>query len=211
MKTISEYRKQGRESLRGNWTPAVLATLVLFIIAFAISGTNPSIYQMNVSDAWMILTCIAMYFIGMPLSYGYANAIRALCSKGDRNVTSNMIHMPLAHYFDVAWTMFYMAVKIVLWSLLLFVPGIIKSFSYAMTPFVLEEEPELSAGEAIAKSARMMQGHKMQLFLLELSFMGWIFLSFFTLGIGVLWIEPYIYASMSAFYDDVKAEFEQRS
>lgn len=201
-----------RVALSGNWAPAAVATLVLFVIALAVTGSNPSMYpNMNVSEAWLFLTCILAYFITMPLNYGYANAIRALYSKGDRNVTSNMIHMPLSHYFDVAWTMFYMAVKIILWAMLLLVPGIVKSFSYAMTPFVLEDEPELSAGEAIAKSARMMHGHKMQLFLLELSFLGWIFLIILTAGLAVFWVEPYIYASMSAFYDDVKAEFEQRS
>lgn len=93
--------------------------------------------------------------------------------------------------------------------LLFIIPGIVKSFSYAMTPYILEENPELSANEAIDRSRAMMKGHKFDLFWLYLSFIGWILLSILTLGIGLLWLAPYMQTATAAFYEDVKADYER--
>ena len=87
-----------------------------------------------------------------------------------------------------------------LWSLLFIIPGIVKSYSYAMTPYILLDRPELSATDAIKESEKMMNGHKMELFILDLSFIGWILLSMLTCGILVLYVEPYMMATKSAFY-----------
>ena len=87
-------------------------------------------------------------------------------------------------------------------------PGIVKIFSYAMTPFILEENPELSANDAIDRSRAMMKGHKFDLFWLLLSFIGWFILALLTLGIGGLWLQPYMQTSVAAFYEDVKADYE---
>lgn len=76
-----------------------------------------------------------------------------------------------------------------------------------MTPFILEENPELTAGEAIDRSRFMMRGHKFDLFWLQLSFIGWFFLSVLTAGIGLLWLEPYYRTSLAAFYEEVKADY----
>ena len=104
------------------------------------------------------------------------------------------------------WGTFLMGLFIVLWSLLFLIPGIIKSFSYAMTPFILVERPELSANAAINESRRLMKGRKFDLFYLYLSFIGWFILSILSLGIGFLWLGPYVQTSLAAFYADVKAE-----
>jgi uncharacterized membrane protein len=98
-------------------------------------------------------------------------------------------------------------VFIFLWSLLLVIPGIIKSFAYAMTPYVLKDNPELSRLEAIERSRLMMKGNKWRLFVLWLSFIGWFFVGLLTLGIGFFWIGPYIYTTMAAFYEDIKANY----
>ena len=95
-----------------------------------------------------------------------------------------------------------------LWTLLLIVPGIIKSFSYAMTAFVLRDNPELKFNGAIEKSMKMMDGHKFDLFYLYLTFIGWGFPSILTLGIGLLWFVPYMQSALAHFYEDVKAEYE---
>lgn len=89
---------------------------------------------------------------------------------------------------------------IFLWSLLFIIPGIIASYRYAMTPFILAENPDMKAREAIDISAQLMYGNKWRLFCLELSFIGWAILCIFTAGIGYLWLVPYISASKAAFY-----------
>jgi uncharacterized membrane protein len=101
-----------------------------------------------------------------------------------------------------------MYVYIFLWSLLLIIPGIIKAFSYSMTSYILKDDPELSNNAAIEKSMAMMHGHKMELFLLELSFIGWVILSMFTFGIGMLLVEPYLQTTIAHYYEDLKKEYE---
>ncbi|NLP35410.1 MAG: DUF975 family protein [Clostridiales bacterium] len=90
-----------------------------------------------------------------------------------------------------------------LWSLLLIIPGIIASYSYAMTPFIMYEHPEYTASEAINLSKKMMKGNKWRLFCLDISFIGWILLSLLTLGIGLLWVGPYMEAANAAFYREI--------
>lgn len=92
---------------------------------------------------------------------------------------------------------------VILWSMLFVIPGIIAYFRYAMTQFILAEDPDLSASEAIDISKQMMQGNKMRLFCLELSFIGWEILCVLTLGIGYLWLVPYKRAAIAAFYRDL--------
>ena len=84
--------------------------------------------------------------------------------------------------------------------------GIIKSYSYAMTSFILKDEPEMKNNAAIEKSMAMMEGNKMKLFMLDLSFIGWAILCIFTLGIGLLFLQPYVAISRAAFYEDLKAQ-----
>lgn len=92
-----------------------------------------------------------------------------------------------------------------LWSLLFFIPGIIKSLSYAMTFYILNDHPEYSASQAITESRKMMQGHKGELFVLYLSFIGWDLLSCLTFGIlEIVYVAPYKAAAVAGFYDAIK-------
>lgn len=91
-----------------------------------------------------------------------------------------------------------------LWSLLFIIPGIIKIYSYSMAFYILADNPELTAREALRKSKEMMAGHKMDLFVLELSFIGWALLSVITFGIASIYIVPYMNATMANFYESIK-------
>ena len=90
-----------------------------------------------------------------------------------------------------------------LWSLLFIIPGIIATYSYAMTGYILAEHPELTASEAIERSKEMMSGNRFRLFCLQLSFIGWAILCAFTFGIGYLWLGPYREAATAAFYREI--------
>ena len=94
-------------------------------------------------------------------------------------------------------------------EVLFIIPGVIASYSYAMTDYILTENPELTAKEAIEKSKDMMEGNRWRLFCLEISFFGWVILSLLTLGIGSLWLTPYKEASMAAFYREVSGTEKQ--
>ncbi len=91
-----------------------------------------------------------------------------------------------------------------LWSLLFVIPGIIKQYSYSMAFYVLADNPELTAREALAKSKEIMQGHKLDLFVLHLSFIGWFFLVGLTFGIAAIYVIPYMSTTVANFYNSIK-------
>ena len=97
---------------------------------------------------------------------------------------------------------------IFLWSLLLIVPGIIKSYSYSLAYYIKAEHPEYGWRECLDESAWMIKGHKLRLFKLHLSFIGWIILSILTLGIASFWIEAYMKTATAVFYEDLKENME---
>ena len=95
-----------------------------------------------------------------------------------------------------------------LWSLLLIVPGVIKSYSYSMAPYILQDNPQLTAMECLDKSRKMMDGNKFQLFCIDLSFIGWYIVGILCLGIGLLWVTPYHNMTKANFYMALKAKEE---
>ena len=99
-----------------------------------------------------------------------------------------------------------MTVFICLWTLLLYIPGIIAAFRYSMTFYILADNPELSGYDAIKKSKEMMVGHKWELFVLLLSFFWWYILGIITFGLAYIYVQPYIDATMVNYYEKLKAE-----
>lgn len=113
--------------------------------------------------------------------------------------------------FEDLWTaikaQLFINLFISLWSLLLIIPGIVKAYAYSMTFFILAENKGMSVLEAITLSRKMMDGHKMDLFLLFLSFIGWFLLVVITFGIAGIWVYPYFYATLTNFYLSVKEDY----
>jgi uncharacterized membrane protein len=115
--------------------------------------------------------------------------------------------MALSEYFRSFAVMFVMSLITSVMSLALIVPGIIASCALFLTPYLLKDNPELSIMDTLRLSRKMMQGHKMQLFKLQLSFMGWVLLNVLTLGIGTLWLLPYMMTTMATFYQDIREQY----
>lgn len=105
----------------------------------------------------------------------------------------------------------WMGLWIFIWSLVFWIPGIVKAFSYAMTPYILADMPDLPAKDALKLSMRMMDGHKMDLFVFCLSFLGWMLLSSLTFGIlALLYVGPYMATAEAGFYAEVKQDAIRR-
>ena len=102
------------------------------------------------------------------------------------------------------WTVFLMNVKLVLWSMLLVIPGIIKGYEYAIIPYILADDAEISTKDAFKKARQMMKGNKWRLFKLNFSFIGWGILCVLTLGIGTFFLMPYVNAANAEFYVELK-------
>lgn len=209
MKSNQYYKNEALSALRGNWANALVATIIFLALTLFFSSNDAinSYYQRIVINPFIgySLSFVSL-FVLLPLAAGYSNSMRVLLETGDNRLTNNSFSLAFGNWLHVVWGMILSTIYIFLWTLLLIIPGIIKSYSYALTPYILVEHPEMSANEAIEESMRLMDGHKFDLFYLQLSFIGWAILSILSLGLGVFWLIPYQMTAQAAFYRDIKNE-----
>lgn len=157
------------------------------------------------STVYIIIAALimaAVYFVlGSSVEVGYARFNLDLVDGRDPSFETLFAYF--SYWKTTAAARLLQGVYILLWSLLLIIPGIIASYSYAMTGCILAEHPELTASEAITMSKEMMSGNRWRLFCLQFSFIGWSILCSLTLGIGNLWLNPYKQAATAAFYREI--------
>lgn len=189
MKSSSEYRLQAREALSGNW--GKFALLYLIIGAASIGASFIP-----------VLGSITEFVVTGPVTLGIVICMLKLMQNESVALEDvlegfkNFVPALLVYLLTVVFT--------ILWTLLFIIPGIIAGYRYSMCFYILRENPDMAPMDVIRKSKEMMKGHKMDLFILQLSFIGWGLLSILTIGIGSLWLLPYITASVTAFYIDLK-------
>lgn len=185
MRTIQELKLQAKENVKPQHFEAIIAVLIVSLAIGALSSVGVG------------------FIIAGPLFVGLIYYFKKLemKEKTDFNIIFDGFKEPLTSSI-----VGYIVVLIFtfLWSLLFIIPGIIKSFSYSMTLYIIAENPTMKATEAITRSREMMIGQKFRLFLLQLSFIGWFILGIFTFGLAIIYIAPVIQASVLEFYNDVK-------
>lgn len=170
MITNSEVKRQALGALKGHWGQAILVTLIFDVLSTLLQynyGINLPLF----SDVFPLVTYV---FLITVLSFGVSYYFLRM-SRGE-NCQIVDLFSGFKDYSRVMQTIFLQTLYIILWTLLLIVPGIVKSFSYVLTPFIIVDNKELSNSAAIDKSMKMMKGHKMQLFLLELGILWWFIL-----------------------------------
>jgi uncharacterized membrane protein len=177
------FKQSAKDKLKGKWGTGALITLVYMLIVGAINGLAQIKYIGGIFG-------IASLFITAPLVLGLATTYIILV-KTDNLVFENLFSgfknytKSLAMYLWTAlWTL--------LWMLLFIVPGIIKGISYSQVFFIIAENPNVKVRDAMKISMKMTEGYKAELFVIELSFLGWCLLSILTLFIGMLWLVPYM-------------------
>ena len=216
MKTNQEYKNAALAVLKGNWAPAVVCTIVMMVISVGISllSSSSALVTDPTSTLALVISMavllVSLFFL-LPLGFGYYQSFKLLCEEGDNRLTANMFRQAFGIYGRNLAAGLLMILYVFLWTLLFIIPGVIKSFAYAMIPFILKDYPELSANQAISLSQKMMKGHKFDYFWLMLSFIGWYLLGVLSLGLGYLWLIPYCYTSTVGFYEDVKKEYLEKS
>jgi uncharacterized membrane protein len=184
---------QACASLSGKWGIAVCLTLVHSLLVGSISIVP-------------ILGVVGAWLIAGPLAFGVVTFFLAL-SRGEE-VSIGQLFKGFEgwnRYGTTLATGILVIIFTFLWTLLLIVPGIIASIAYSQTFYILVDNPDISPLDAIKKSKQMMRGYKWKYFCLGLRFMGWILLCILTLGIGFLWLMPYLQTSSAKFYDDLRA------
>jgi uncharacterized membrane protein len=186
MKASHEFRALARAQLKGSWIDAVITALIFSVILSAAS----------------FVFGIGTLIVGGPLClgfYGYfLNKARGQSVKFE-NLFDGFSRFIPSLVLYLLYSLF-----ICLWSLLFVIPGLIKQLSYSMCFYIMRDNPEIGANEAITRSKKMMNGNKMKLFCLYLSFIGWFILACFTFGIGFLWFIPYVSLAEANFYEELK-------
>lgn len=187
--TRVELKNEAKEQIKGK-----IGILFLIFLIIAIIGVGSSFVPIV---GWFA-TIIIMPAFNISLCMIFLNlAKREDVSVGDVfkgfNITGKAVWLNIITNFFVF-----------LWSLLLIIPGIIKIFSYSMASFILADNPELTAREALSESIRIMDGHKFDLFVLQLSFFWWYLLGAITFGIAYVYVVPYFEATMTNFYNEIK-------
>lgn len=147
----------------------------------------------------------ALLFIAVKITIGYALEVgqsRFFIRGFNEDVTVRNLFTVFNRdeYFDIVKTLFIRDVYNVLWFFLFIIPGIIKTYEYSMVPYILSKDPNLSTNEAITRSREMTNGHKWEMFVLDLSFIGWDLLASLLFGIGFLFLKPYKEATKAKLY-----------
>lgn len=224
--TYSDYRRVARENLRGNWPLSIGVCAIACILggmsiggtfipefSFRIDGQDIS----NINDLLNLITpaafsafglgsllALTSLIIGGVIELGFAQYL--LKQYNHANFELQDLFSQFDRFGQGFAQKFLRGLYVFLWSLLFVVPGIVKSYAYAMTPFIMAENPDMSASEAIDTSVQLMDGHKGELFTLDLTFIGWGLLAALTLNLGNLALNPYRNAAYAAFYKDLTAK-----
>lgn len=199
--TRPDIRNYALGVLRGKWTQPVLAALIVALVNGISQGGNQT-----KSVGFITVGFLVALLIGCNLQYGFSVGILRFHRNREDTIKEMFGAGFKEDYGRVLGIELLKTVFVFLWALLLIVPGIIKAYSYAMTEYIAEDNPELGPSECIDRSKAMMEGHKMDLFLLDLSYIGWILLGIITLGIGMLWVAPWMEMAHVKFYEELKNE-----
>ena len=221
--TCSDYRRIARDRLQGNWALSIGVAAIASILGGLIIG-NSFIPQFsfriegqdisNIRDLLNLISArsisafglgsllgLAQFLIGGVIELGFAGYLLKQHNRNDLQLQDLFSQF---HRFGQGFAQkFLRNLYVALWSLLFVIPGIVKGYAYAMTPFIMAENPDMSASEAISASVELMDGHKGELFTLDLTFIGWSLLAALTCNIGHLALNPYINAAYAAFYKDL--------
>ena len=199
MTPLSIYKQKARETLGGRifsneWIYALIVSLI-FSLIISTSGTGA--------------LAIAVFIFTGPIAIGYC---KYFLERSRRNIAHDNLGITLDGFRgDIGANVvagILICVFTFLWSLLFIIPGIIKAYSYSMTYYIRCDHPEYTAEQSIKESQRIMQGNKIRLFCLHLSFIGWICVGILCFGVGLLWVSAYIKAAEAEFYNEL-VEFER--
>lgn len=184
-KAGNEYSQEMVAVLKSLNANAIMGIFAILIIA--------SLIAFLWSSLWKI-------FVGNVMVPGQCHYFTECCEHQKSSMLTGLFYHFRHGYMNAVRTMFMKDLFVALWSILFIIPGIIKAYEYAMVPYILSDDPQINWQEALNMSKKIMDGQKWNLFVLRLSFIGWLFLGSMLFGIGVFFVLPYIQASEAEFY-----------
>ena len=216
----AELKMRGNMAFKKNYVSAVVVALLMGIFG-TVSGEssarrvseNSDIYSGNLFNVGMItgllagittvvilIVLVAKVFVGNLLKMG-GYRFFILNQTAQPGIGTLLDGFRSGHYVNIVLAMFLRDLFTALWSLLLVVPGIVKHYEYLMVPYIISENPAMDYKEAFQISKQMMDGEKMEAFIMDLSFLGWYLLSAVTCGLlAIFYVNPYVQASFAEMY-----------
>ena len=216
----AELKMRGNMAFKKNYVSAVVVALLMGIFG-TVSGEssarrvseNSDIYSGNLFNVGMItgllagiatvvilIVLVAKVFVGNLLKMG-GYRFFILNQTAQPGIGTLLDGFRSGHYVNIVLTMFLRDLFTTLWSLLLVVPGIVKHYEYLMVPYIIAENPAMDYKEAFQISKQMMDGEKMEAYIMDLSFLGWYLLSAVTCGLlAIFYVNPYVQASFAEMY-----------
>jgi len=179
-----------RDSLAGNWATGVLVMLLYSVVVSGSSNFIPVV-------GWII-----SLFLAGPMMLGLYKVFLQLARRQPTKI--EQLFDGFKRFGTAMGAYLLINLYVMLWLLLLIIPGIIAGYAYSMTFYIMNDDETLGPNEAITLSKEMMRGNKLKLFCLYWRFFGWGLLCILTLGIGFLWLGPYTQTAMAHFYEDIR-------
>ena len=216
----SELKEKAKGKLKGFYWQAFLVSLILVITGGShnrldLGGSGSSTGTTNGGGEFaleiaLIAVVGVLVFLALRIFLGYILEVGGRkyfieLRKGNSEISYLLKYFDKKHYQNIIITLLYRGIYIFLWSLLLIIPGIIKMYQYRFVPYILAENPDLKDNRALELSKEMTDGEKMDIFVLDLSFLGWFFLGALFFGIGVLFVQPYYDAVNAELYEKLKS------
>lgn len=189
-----QLMREAKETLRGKWTTPVITNLLFMVITAA-------------AGAILNVGAVLVIFLSAPMAVGLSRFFLDF-NNGTTDEVSVLFRSFKTGYTRTIIAGLLILLYVFLWSLLFLIPGIIMTYAYSMTYYIMADDENISGQDAMRKSKDMMRGYKMKLFLLQLRFFGWFLLSCITAGIGFIWLIPYVKMAETKFYLDVKAQYQ---
>jgi len=230
MWTRAELKREARNVLKSCYWGALIVTVIASLVDNVDKVTSVIFEDMPViRGKTLAMAALAdlnfaelMAIIGVMMLTAFAGSIITVFVAGPISVgekryflegtqyrfdINNILHgFTCGKYLNVVFTNLLVNIFTALWTLLFIIPGIIKGYAYAMTPYILAENPNIKPMQAINLSCRMTKGHKLELFVLGLSFIGWYMLGALAFGIGTAFVVPYDRATHAQFYLALRSE-----
>ena len=189
----AELKAAAKSQIKGKIGVLFLITLIIDVITFAANLVLSYIPYGSLISLLIIAPAFSLSLVRV-----YLNVVKGVKPEASDAFCG----------FDDFWSAFkvnfFVGLFTFLWSLIFVIPGIVKTLSYSMSMYILAENKGKPALECIKESQEMTKGHKMELFVLGLSFFGWILLGSITLGIAYIWVLPYISATSANAYNSLK-------
>lgn len=211
----SFFKNKARQQLAGKWMVAALVCFISWIMSSAfLSSNGAQSFRYTFEFGRLVrvpahnngtfrdLAQIINFVLAGPVNFGVAAFFIKIVRR--ENAIIEDMFIGFKYFINTFVLNLLYSIFVFLWMLLLIIPGFVAILKYSMAYYIMNDNPNVGAMDALKQSKEMMYGHKMELFTLWFSFIGWFLLGFFTAGIGLLWAIPYYTTAKINFYESIK-------